>query len=148
MYYTITKDFKSFTPTEILYADGFNVIDATIQKHVDQYIMFLKYETILPPPEKNIRIVRSSKLKSENNSALASISPDAWVEGPTVIQKDGNWIVYFELYRKHRMGGVSSPDLENWIDISGSIKFSEGTRHGSALKVKKGVLKKLTTALE
>jgi len=148
MYYTITKDFKEFSPTEILYNDGFNVIDATIQKHEGEYIMFLKNETVSPTPEKNIRIARSAKLSSDYSSASASISPDAWVEGPTVTKVDGNWVVYFDLYKEHRMGAVSSPDLENWTDISDDIHFPEGTRHGTVFKVNKSVLENMRNALK
>ncbi|MFT6810900.1 MAG: hypothetical protein ACJA01_004146 [Saprospiraceae bacterium] len=64
MYFTTTPDFLEFSPTELLYDDGFNVIDATIIKEDGKYIMFLKNETILPKAEKNIRIARSSKLQT------------------------------------------------------------------------------------
>jgi hypothetical protein len=49
MYYCTTKDFKKFSPTQLLYDHGFNVIDATIQKEGKQYVMFLKDETRYPP---------------------------------------------------------------------------------------------------
>lgn len=53
MYYTSTKDFKLFSKTKLLYEPGFNVIDATIQKDNDQYIMFLKDETREPVEKKH-----------------------------------------------------------------------------------------------
>jgi beta-xylosidase len=61
IYYTLTKDFKTFNKTKLLYDRGFNVIDATIKKNGKQYIMFLKDET-RKPPEKNIRIAVSNNL--------------------------------------------------------------------------------------
>ncbi len=142
MYYTTTKDFVAFTKAKILYDDGFNVIDATIMKDGDQYIMFLKDETLLPTPEKNIRIATSTELTKNYTSASESISPH-WVEGPTVLQKDSTWIVYFDLYKKHRMGAISSVDLKNWADISDSVKFPLGTRHGTVFKVKESVMERL-----
>ena len=39
MYYTLTKDFKTFTETMLLYEPGFNCIDATIQKNADKWMM-------------------------------------------------------------------------------------------------------------
>lgn len=61
IYYTTTKDFKAFTKTKLLYEQGFNVIDATIQKTGKQYVMFLKDES-RTPPQKNIRIAISKIL--------------------------------------------------------------------------------------
>ncbi|HYM94916.1 MAG TPA: family 43 glycosylhydrolase, partial [Chitinophagaceae bacterium] len=38
IYYVITKDFKTFSKTKLLYDQGFNVIDATIQISENKYI--------------------------------------------------------------------------------------------------------------
>jgi hypothetical protein len=60
-----------------------------------------------------------------------------------VLEKDSTWIVYFDLYTKHCMGGIRSADLKNWEDISETIKFPEGTRHGTVFKVKESVMERL-----
>ncbi|PHN04579.1 glycoside hydrolase family 43 protein [Flavilitoribacter nigricans] len=142
MYYTTTKDFETFSPTELLYDDGFNVIDATIQEVGGKYIMFLKNEIKHPEAEKNIRIATSESLLGPYTSASEPIT-DNWVEGPTAIETDQGWVVYFDRYTNHQMGAVRSSDLENWTDISGEVQFPEGTRHGTVFKVKKSVLEKL-----
>jgi beta-galactosidase len=51
--------------------------------------------------------------------------------------------VYFDKYRDHKYGAVRSKDRQNWEDISDLVTFPKGTRHGTAFKVKKSVLKKL-----
>lgn len=142
MYYTTTKDFETFSPTELLYDDGFNVIDATIQKVDGQYIMFLKNEIKQPVAEKNIRIATSEHLLGPYSSASEPIT-DNWVEGPTATETDQGWIVYFDRYTKHEMGAVRSTDLKNWTDISDEIQFPEGTRHGTVFKVKKSIMEQL-----
>jgi len=135
MYYTLTKDFETFTDTKQLYNQGFNVIDATIIKPEDEYIMFLKDETRYPP-EKNIRMARSSSLTEGYTPASEPITPDSvWVEGPTVAQIEDKWVVYFDKYVDHAMGAVQSTDLENWTDISDTLSFPEGLRHGTVFKV-------------
>src|SRR5687767_10722336 len=48
IYYAVTKDFKSFGKTQLLYDKGFNVIDASIVIDGKNYIMFLKDETRHP----------------------------------------------------------------------------------------------------
>lgn len=142
IYFTTTNDFETFSDTKILYDKGFNVIDATIQKSDDQYVMFLKNETKFPEAEKNIRIATSNTLSSGYSSPSPSISEN-WVEGPTVLHLDNSWIVYFDKYTQHQMGAIQSSDLSNWTDISDKISFPEGTRHGTALKVQENELQKV-----
>jgi predicted GH43/DUF377 family glycosyl hydrolase len=142
MYYTLTQDFKEFTQAEVLYDHGFNVIDATIHKIDGEYVMFLKDETLLPVAEKNIRIASSSSLTSGYSPASEPIT-DHWVEGPTVTNINGNWVVYFDRYTESKMGAVSSSDFVNWTDITDQLSFPEGTRHGTIFTVKRLVLNNL-----
>jgi len=142
MYFTTTKDFKSFTDTKLLYEPGFNVIDSSIIKWDDKFIMFLKDETI-EPEEKNIKMAFSDTLEGPYSQAGESITGDYWAEGPTAIRIDGTWIVYFDKYEDHSYGAVSSSNLMNWKDISNQIHFPDGVRHGTVFKVSRGVLKGL-----
>ncbi|WP_308991105.1 prolyl oligopeptidase family serine peptidase [Mariniflexile litorale] len=134
MYYTTTKDFKTFSKTKLLYEPGFNVIDATIQKQGNKFVMFLKDET-KKPAQKNIKIAFSNNLIGPYTKASVPITGDYWAEGPTVINIDGNWIVYFDKYKDHTYGAIQSKDLNTWEDISNKIEFPKGTRHGSVFKI-------------
>ncbi len=142
MYYTTTEDFSRFGETRLLYDQGFNVIDACIRKIGDEYLMFLKDETRYPEPQKNIRIARSKELTGNYSAPSDPIASD-WVEGPTAIETPDGWIVYFDRYRKRKMGAVISTDQEKWWDISDRVSFPEGTRHGSVFRAEKSVLEKL-----
>lgn len=142
MYYVTTKDFETLSETKLLYEPSFNVIDATIQKAGEEYVMFLKNEIRYPEAEKNIRIARSKELTGNYSNPSEPITGN-WVEGPTAIQTEKGWIVYFDQYTAHKMGAVLSTDLENWTDISDQFNFPEGTRHGSVFKVKQSVWEKL-----
>lgn len=144
IYYCTTKDFNAYSETRIMYDHGFNVIDATIQQIDDEYVMFLKDETELPSPEKNIRIARSNHVTGPYTPASEPITGN-WVEGPTAIYTEMGWIVYFDMYTKHKMGAVSSADTKNWTDISDKINFPEGTRHGTIFKVSQPILDGLTS---
>lgn len=142
MYYTLTKDFESFSDTKLLYDQGFNVIDAVIKKINGEYVMFLKDETKYPKVEKNIRIAKSNYLTGAYSVASAPIT-DNWVEGPTTVETDMGWVVYYDKYTRHNMGAVISTDLEKWTEISDSLDFPKGTRHGTIFKVKQSVLDNL-----
>lgn len=146
-YYITTKDFKTFSETKLFYEPGFNVIDGTIQKHEGKYYLFVKDET-REPAEKNIRIASSNVFTGPYGKAGPPITGDYWAEGPTVTQVDGQWIVYFDKYRKHEMGAVISPDLKNWTDVSEQVSFPEGTRHGTVFKVNRAFLDALLEELE
>ena len=142
MFYTTTKDFKSFSESKLLYDGGFNVIDASIVKDGDRYVMFLKNET-LTPPEKNIRVAISKDFFTGFSKPGKPITGNYWAEGPSAVKFDHEWIVYFDKYKLGQMGAVRSADLENWEDISHLVKFPQGTQHGSAFKVSRSILQGL-----
>ena len=138
IYYVTTKDFKTFSDTKLLYEPGFNVIDATILRDKGRYVMFLKDET-REPVQKNLKIAYADELTGPYTAASAPITAKYWAEGPTALKKDGNWLLYFDRYRDHIYGCLSSPDLLNWTDISNQISLPKGIRHGSILEVSKDV---------
>ncbi len=146
MYYTTTKDFKTFSETKLLYEPGFNVIDATIVHDDNRFIMFFKDETI-NPPQKNIKLAYSTNLEGPYVEAGKPITGGYWAEGPTTLKIDNTWIVYFDKYVNHNMGAVKSDDLENWIDISDQVSFPEGARHGSIIRISKKEFEKLQSLL-
>ncbi len=142
MYYVTTKDFQNFSQTKLFYDQGFNVIDGTLIKERAIYVLFLKDET-LSPPEKNIRVATSSELTGKYSRPSEPITGNYWAEGPTPVKMDDYYIVYFDKYRKGKMGAVRSKDLKKWEDISEQIDFPEGTRHGTVFKVSEKVIKEL-----
>lgn len=142
IYYVTTKDFKTYSKAAVLYDQGFNVIDATIQKNGKQYVMFLKDET-RNPPQKNLRIATSTSLTSGYSTPSAPITGNYWAEGPTVLKKGSQWIVYFDKYREHKYGAVTSTDLVNWKEISDQLEMPNGIRHGTVLTISQKELDKL-----
>lgn len=134
IYCVTTKDFKSFSKTKLLYNPDFSVIDATIVKDGNRWVMFLKNET-RSPVEKNIRVATSKNLKGFYSKPGAPITGNYWAEGPTAIKINGEWVVYFDKYRDHKYGAVTSPDLIHWTDISDRVSFPAGVRHGTVFKI-------------
>ncbi len=139
IYYVTTKDFETYTPTELFYDDGFNVIDAFIVRAGGTYVMFLKDETFTPVAKKNIRIATSDKAEGPYSPALPAFSPD-WVEGPTALKIGGSWYVYYDAYTRHRYEGVRSNDLETWETITEMLQFPDGARHGTVFPVSPEIL--------
>jgi hypothetical protein len=143
MYCTTTKDFKVFTETRLFYEPGFNVIDATIIRGGDRYVMVLKDET-RHPPAKNLRIATGPKVTGPWSAASEPFSPAGlWVEGPSCLKVGQYWHVYFDAYAKHHYGAMRTKDFEHWENISDRLSFPNGTRHGTAFAVSEDVLKEL-----
>ncbi len=61
---------------------GFNVIDSSILKDENGYIMFLKDEKKVPV-QKNLKIATSKKLEGPYTKASEPITGKYWAEGPT-----------------------------------------------------------------
>jgi beta-galactosidase len=51
--------------------------------------------------------------------------------------------VYFDKYAEKKYGAVRSKDMKTWEDVSGSVSFPAGLRHGTAFTVPESVLNKL-----
>jgi beta-xylosidase len=142
IYYVTTRDFKTFSETALLYDPGFNCIDAIIARHNGSFVMIVKNETLFPEARKDLHIAFSNSLTDGWGDASGPITRN-WVEGPTITRIGEKWTVYFDRYREKKMGAIESIDLENWRDISDSISFPSGTRHGTVFKVKRDILDNL-----
>ena len=142
IYFVTTKDFKTYSETKLLYEPGFNVIDASIVKDKEKFIMFLKDET-REPAQKNIKVAYANQLTGPYSNASEAITGKYWAEGPTAIQLGKEWLVYFDKYRDHQYGAIKSSDLKNWKDVSDQIKLPKGLRHGTILSITQKELKKL-----
>ena len=142
IYYVATKDFKTYTPAQVLYDQGFNVIDATVQPAGKRFAMFLKDET-REPIQKNLRVAFADQAAGPYGPPSAPITGAYWAEGPTAIQLGSKWLVYFDKYTEHKYGAVTSTDLVHWTDISDQIQFPKGTRHGTVFRISKKELARL-----
>lgn len=147
IYYTTTKNFQQYKKTKLFYDKGFNVIDATIRQNGKGYVMFLKDET-KNPVQKNIRVATSKKLEKRWSGPSTPITGSYWAEGPTALFVKDRWIVYFDKYREHKYGAVSSSDLRSWTDISEQVSFPKGTRHGTVFTISQEEWTRLVNTLQ
>ncbi len=141
IYQVSTKDFKTFSKAKILYDKGFNVIDASIVRNNNEYVMFLKDETLKPDAQKNIRIARSPRADGGFSSPTAPITGKYWAEGPTAVKFNNRWLLYFDKYTQKSYGLLESNNLVNWTDSSDRLQFPEGARHGTVFAISKAEFK-------
>jgi hypothetical protein len=142
LYYTTTKDFKTFAPTKPYWNPNHNVIDAYLAKEGDQYLLFYKDETLHPEAKKNILFATAATPEGPFN-VQGVISPINWVEGPSALKINGSWFVYYDCYSRKHYGAVRSADLQRWENVTDKIRFPAGARHGTCFEVEPAVLTKL-----
>ncbi|MBN2068035.1 MAG: glycoside hydrolase family 43 protein [Opitutales bacterium] len=144
IYYTTTKDFEHFTPTEVFFDPGFNCIDSTILRKDGVYCMFFKDETNYPEPMKNIRLAVANHLSGPYSVLPDEITPkNSWVEGPTAVSIGEYTYLYFDVYMAHHYAALRSKDLVHWEDLSEQLSMPEGIRHGTVFSVAPEVLERL-----
>ncbi|MDJ1483798.1 glycoside hydrolase family 43 protein [Cytophagaceae bacterium YF14B1] len=147
IYYVTTKDFKTFSKTEMFFNPNFSAIDATIFQKGKWYYMFVKNENP-NPPQKNIRITRSRNAAGPYPVEVSGpITGKYWAEGPSPLQVGEYTYLYFDKYTQHAYGAVRSLDMENWEDVSDKVKFPEGVRHGTMFTVTKSTFDQMNASI-
>jgi hypothetical protein len=142
IYSTTTKDFKTFSPTKLFFNPGFDIIDATIVKDGDKYRMIFKDETEAPPA-KHLHTAVADKVAGPYTQVSEPFTID-WVEGPTALKVDDGWIIYYDQYTRHKYGASRTKDFVYIKNISRELSFPKDTRHGTAYKLTRDVVEKLT----
>jgi hypothetical protein len=144
IYATTTKDFVSYTDSQLFYQPDFNVIDATITATDKGYVMIVKDETRYPAA-KNLLMAFSENIQGSWDLVNQAFSPpDKWVEGPTVLNAGKGYYVYFDQYTEHRYGAMHTEDFMHWQDVSDKLQMPDGSRHGSAFKISAKLFQQLT----
>lgn len=140
MYYTTTSDFKEFSKTRLFLDPGFSVIDAIIVKRdTGDYVLVLKDNT---RPERNLKVA----FGTTPFGPYTNISPaftDTFTEGPTVLNMEDEWIIYYDAYRKYTYGAAKTKDFKTFTDISDEISIPKGHKHGTIFITTEGILEGL-----
>jgi beta-galactosidase len=105
-----------------------------------KYYLFVKNENS-NPPEKNIRVIANSKPYGFPTNVSPPITGNYWAEGPTPLLVDEYVYVYFDKYRDKKYGAIRSKNMIDWEDVSESVSFPGGIRHGTAFTVSETVLR-------
>lgn len=143
MYYTTTKDFKTFTDTRLFLDPGFSVIDCVLLKRgKNDYVLILKDNT---RPNRNIKIAFSRDPLGPFTIASEPFTPN-FTEGPAVSKVGDDYIVYYDQYRDKIYGAMKTKDFKVFGDATKRVSVPEGHKHGTIFKVNRKVLKGLLAA--
>lgn len=143
-YGATTTEFRTFSPSRLLYNPGFNVIDATLLRAEGKYYLLFKDERKLPL-KKNLRYAVADQPEGPYGPPSEPFTGD-WVEGPSGIKIGNEYLVYFDHYAEPQYyGAVRSKDLRHWEDCSKEVFFPKGHRHGTVLRVAQKIAQSLLT---
>jgi len=139
MYYTVTKDFQTFSDTKLFLDPGFSVIDAVIVKRsTKDYVLVLKDNT---RPERNIKVAIADNPLGPWRNISKSFS-DNFTEGPSVVKVKDDWLIYYDSYRKKIYEASITKDFIHFSNIDDKVKLPEGHKHGTIVMVRKKALNK------
>ncbi|MCH7408080.1 glycoside hydrolase family 43 protein [Belliella sp. DSM 111904] len=140
MYYLTTKDFKEFSETKLFIDPGFSIIDAVIVKRAPQdYVLVLKDNT---RPMRNLKVAfGKSPIGPYEN--ISEPYTSFLTEGPTVVNKDGEWIIYYDSYGDKSYSAVVTSDFREFVNIGEKLSFPEGHKHGTITTISKEILENL-----
>jgi hypothetical protein len=140
LYYTVTKDFKSFSITKLFLDPGFSAIDAVIVKRKkEDYVLVLKDNT---RPERNIKVAFEKTPLGPWENISKPFTPK-FTEGPTVLKLKNKWLIYFDAYREKKYGAIETSDFKTFTDVSDKISLPEGHKHGTIFQADKKILDNL-----
>ena len=138
MYYTTTKDFKTFSEAKLFLDPGFSVIDCGILKRgKGDYVLVLKDNT---RPNRNIKIAFSNDPLGPYTKASAPFTPN-FTEGPAVAKVGDEYLIYYDQYRDKIYGAMRTKDFKTFTDVTKAVSVPEGHKHGTIFKVNKKVLR-------
>jgi hypothetical protein len=142
LYFTATRDFKSFTPARLFFDPGLSVIDPFIVKQDGRYVLICKDNS---RPNLNLRVAFGKTPLGPWND-ISEPFTQKFTEGPAALQIDGDWLVYFDAYRQKIYGAVKTRDFKTFADVTTQVSFPEGHKHGTAIRVTPEILNALLAA--
>lgn len=153
LWYSKTKDWKTFTTAKVLFSPPYSVIDGTLIKENNTYYLFHKEEEfgVKTGERRGIRVATSKNIEGPYqifNGPLnkGQIAPTI-TEGPSVMKdplKKG-WLLLYDYPMADKYGISTSTNLMNW-KIEENISIPPDARHGSVSKISAAEAEALKTA--
>lgn len=140
LYYTTTRDFKTFATTKLYLDPGFSVIDAQIVKRgKGDYVLVMKDNT---RPNRNILVAFGNTPMGPWNNYSERFT-ELFSEGPNATKAGDKWLIYYDSYRLKKYGAMATADFKTFTDVSAQTSVPIGHKHGTIFKVTKKQLKLL-----
>jgi hypothetical protein len=138
-----TKDFASLGESKPFFDPGHPVIDATVHRSGDAFLMAYKDErgrNEADTEHKHIMLTAFERPGGPFKAPIGPLSPSS-TEGPALYRRNGGWIVLFDHYLGDTYGAAESEDGTAWREIE--IDVPAGTRHASVLTLSRAAARRV-----
>jgi hypothetical protein len=128
-----TEDFTTFSDSAVFFDPGHSVIDATVVRDGERFLMAYKDERGVNDPStshKHIMLTVFDRPGGPYEAPRGPVGPGP-VEGPSIFRRDGEWVMIFDHYLERRYGAMRSSDGVAWAPTD--IDLPTGVRHASVL---------------
>ena len=142
LYFTTTRDFKTFAPAKLFFDPGFSVIDAFIVQDAGRYVLVHKDNS---PPMLNVRVAFGESPLGPWHDVSEPLT-GKFTEDPCALRVGEDWLIYFDAYREKIYGALRTRDFKSFTHITKEVFFPEGHKHGTALAVPREILDGLLRA--
>jgi hypothetical protein len=138
IWYTTTRDLKTFKPAKVFFDPGYSVIDATLVATPNvrggSYRLIFKDER-KTPLEKHLLTAAGSSIEGPWEK-IGEPFTETWSEGGAAITVPGGYLVYYDHYTQpQHYGAAFTADFRTFTDVTDKTVFPKGLRHGSFLQV-------------
>lgn len=134
-----TRDFRTFSPPEKWFDPGYSVIDASVLRLGDEYLMAFKDErgqNQRGTPFKAIRTARSKRGSGPWQEVSELVTPTL-TEGPSLfLAPDGSTLMMvYDHFIEDRFGMRTSQNGRDWQAADDGLEFPPIVRHSSVLLI-------------
>ncbi len=150
LWYSRTRDWKTFSPARELFHPDYSVIDGTLVERGGTYYLFHKEEEfgVATGERRAIRLATSHHLDGPYEVFDGPLNRGQIVptitEGPSVMPdpKGGGWLLFYDFCMSNGYGVSRSGDLLGWEVLQG-VSFPDAARHGSVQWLEPGEVERL-----
>lgn len=140
LYYTTTKDFKTFSDARLFYDPGFSDIDGSLVKRgKNDYVMVVKDNS---RPMRNIKVAFAKSPYGPWSQASKPFT-ESFTEGPSTAKLGEWWYIYYDSYRHKIYGAHRTKDFIHFEDQTGSVQFPVGHKHGTVFMAPEEMVEQL-----
>ncbi len=135
IYYTVTKDFKTFSPSKLLFNPNCLAIDSHLYRAPDnQYYVFFKADR-RGEPKRGIMMAKAPTPFGPYtmNSNMITPANEGWAEGPCALKVGDTTRLYYA--PPGNFGAFESTDMQHWTNICPKMSSPGGYRHGTVIRI-------------
>ncbi|MGH2272551.1 glycoside hydrolase family 43 protein [Anaerohalosphaeraceae bacterium U12dextr] len=135
IYYTVTRDFRQFSPSTLLFNANCLAIDSYLYRGKDkQYYVFFKADR-QAEPKRGILMAKAPDRDGPYtvDPNMITAPQEGWAEGPCAVPIGDKIRLYYAC--QNYSSAYESQDMKTWTSIRKDIVPPGGYRHGTVIRI-------------